>query len=187
MMLPALLASVIALAAGAAIPAQEQPPDPVETGAWLKLLSLGSDPTGSVILSQPEANALLASSTLAPFAESAGLSRASVRFDPGEVHVSGLIAPSALEGMPFPASPTGDALPVELVVAVTGEAGQARARVVRGAVAGVELPAAVLEEAVLGVVFAVVGAAPDPGGVFPLPSTVGSLEVVAGGLRLEPR
>ena len=186
MILRILLLSTIALGAGAA-PPEQPPPDPVETGAWLKLLNLGSGAPEPVLLSQPEANALLASDALAPFAESVGLSRASVRFTPGEVHVSGLMTPSALEGVAVPVPPGAAGQPVELVVAVEGEAGQAQARVVRGAVAGVELPPALLEEAVLGIVFAAVGAAPDPGGGFALPAAVGGLEVVAGGLRLTPR
>lgn len=182
-----ILVFLVSLIAAAPAAMSQQAPDPVETGAWLKLLGLGSDAAEPVLLSQPEANALLASEALAPFADQAGLSRASVRFAPGEVHVTGLVAPSAFEGVELPFPAPAAAQPIELVVAVSGNRGEARAEVVRGAMAGVELPPPLIEEAVLAVVLAVVGAVPDSDGSFPLPAAVGGLEVVAGGLLLTPR
>ena len=93
-----LLAAVPLL--GAAYPggqAPAPPPDPVESGAWLKIFGIISGAPDPVVLSEAEVNALLGSAQLtAIFTERAGLTGVQARLLPDEVHLRGRIEVSRL-------------------------------------------------------------------------------------------
>ena len=115
-----LLAAVPLL--GAAYPGQQAPapaPDPVESGAWLKIFGIISGAPDPVVLSEAEVNALLGSAQLAAiFAERAGLTEVQARLLPDEVQLRGRMEVSRLATAlgPLAPPPGSPPQPIELVL-----------------------------------------------------------------------
>ena len=175
--------------------------DPVEGGAWLKIFSLTSGGLEPVVLSEAEVNALLASAQLAALlVETAGLSRVEARLLPEEVRLSGEMDAARIGAALGPLAPRaeGRAQQVEASVRIRGARGSGEATILRGAIAGQELPPALIREALLD---ALAGAGRLPGEgdgeapwetalrtgtPFPLPQGLDAIEVGSGEIRLTP-
>lgn len=172
------------------------PPDPVETGAWFKILGLRSGAPDPVVLSEAEVNALLGSAQLgALFAERAGVSGLSARLFPEEVRVRGKLEAARLGPVLGPLAPpaAGPAQPFQAVIRLRGAGGAAEATILRGMVAGIEVPPEMLTEAVGAVLLGVLGGSGADGeepvrtdALFPLPPGLEGLQVRSGEVRLTP-
>ena len=196
-----LLAAVPLL--GAVSPGQQAPappPDPVESGAWLKIFGIISGAPDPVVLSEAEVNALLASAQLtAIFTERAGLTGVQARLLPDEVHLRGRMEVSRLAAALGPglgplAPPAGSPpQPIELVLRLRDIGGSAAATVVRGTISGMELPPLVIAEAVSEAFSGALtaqfpdGSRPSLDGTpFPLPQRIDRFEVRSGEILLQP-
>ena len=172
------------------------PPDAVEGGAWLKIFGIVSGAPDPVVLSEAEVNALLGSAQLAPiFAERAGLTGMEARLLPDEVHLRGRMDASRLAAALGPLVPPAGspAQPVELVLRLREAGGLAEATLLRGTVAGMELPPLVIADAVAEAVAVILaaqlpdGARPSLDGTpFPLPDKIERFEVRSGEILLQP-
>lgn len=191
-----LLAAVPLLGAAPGQQSPAAPGDPLEGGAWLKVFAIRSGSTEPVVLSEAEANALLGSRQLTAFlTEQAGLTKARVRLLPGEVRLSGRVDAERLGAVlgPFAPPPGTPPQPVDLAVEVRGAGGSGEVAILRGAVAGMELPPEAIAEAVLGGLagFSESGLdrvrGPILGGEpFPLPRGLAGIELRAGEVLLLP-
>ena len=183
----------------AAAPGQQTPslpPDQVEGAAWLKVFQVRSGSPEPVLLSEAEANALLRSAQLTAFlTEQAGLTEVRVRLFPGEVQLSGLVDAERLAAVlgPLAPPPGTPPQPVDLAVEVRGAGGSGEVTILRGAVAGVELPPQVIAEAVLGGLVGVSESGLErvrgpilEGEPFPLPQGLAGIELRAGEILLLP-
>ena len=198
MRLPLLLLAAAPLL-GAATPSGQSPAlpgDPLEGGAWLKIFQIRSGSPEPVLLSEDEVNALLGSVQLTAFlTEQAGLTGVHVRLFPGEVQLAGRVDAERLGAVlgPF-APPSGTpAQPVDLAVEVRGAGGSGTVTILRGTVAGLELPPDVIAQAVLGglVGFSESGLESVRGPIldgepFPLPTGLAGIELRAGEVLLLP-
>lgn len=194
-----LLLLAAALLLGAAYPggqAPAPPPDPVESGAWLKIFGIISGAPDPVVLSEAEVNALLGSAQLAAiFTERAGLTGVQARLLPDEVHLRGRIEVSRLAAALGPLAPPAGSppQPIELVLRLRDIGGSAAATVVRGTISGMELPPLVIAEAVSEALSeALTAQFPDgsrpglDGTPFPLPQRIDRFEVRSGEILLQP-
>ena len=198
-MRPLLLHLAAALFLGAAAFGGQSPAPPgdaLEGGAWLKIFQIRSGSPEPVLLSEAEVNALLGSAQLTAFlTEQAGLTGVHVRLLPGEVRLTGRVAPERLGAAlgPFAPPPGTPPQPVDLTVQLRGAGGSGEVAVVRGTVAGMELPPEVIAEAVLSglVGFSEPGIEQVRGPLlagepFPLPAGLAGIELRAGELLLLP-
>ncbi len=173
-------------------PWQQQPPDPVETGAWFKVLGLSSGSPEPVVLSEAETNALLGSVQLsALFAERAGLLGLSARLLPDEVRLSGMLDGGLAARILGPLAPAGGQQPFETVLRLEGTDGSGEAKVLRGTVAGLEVPAPLLTGVIVSVIHEILqdsGSSEsfDPDASFPLPRAIAGFEVRSGEILLTP-
>ena len=195
---PLLLLLAAAPLLGAA-PAQQSPApsaDPLEGGAWLKIFQVRSGSPEPVVLSEDEVNALLGSVQLTAFlTEQAGLTGVRVRLLAGEAQLTGRVGAERLGAVlgPFAPPPGTPPQPVDLAVAVRGAGGSGTVTILRGAVAGVELPPDVIAQAVLGglVGFSEAGREQVRGPIleghpFSLPVGLAGIELRAGEVLLLP-
>jgi len=196
---PLLLLLAAAPLLGAPAPAQQSPAppgDPLEGGAWLKIFQIRSGSPEPVLLSEAEVNALLGSVQLTAFlTEQAGLTGVRVRLLPGEVQLTGRVDAERLGAVlgPFAPPPGTPPQPVDLAVEVRGAGGSGTVTILRGAVAGVELPPDVIAQAVLGglVGFSEAGREQVRGPIlegepFSLPAGLAGIELRAGEVMLLP-
>lgn len=198
-----LCGAVLALASAAGSERQAAPgqSDPVEGGAWLKILTLTSGGLDPVVLSEAEVNALLASAQLsALLVERVGLSGVEARLFPDEVRLSGKMDAARLGAALGPLAPpaSGPAQEVEATIRIRGAGGSGEVTILRGAIAGLELPPPLIRDAVLDAL-AGAGPASEPGDgeapwetalrageSFPLPQRLDAIEVGSGEIRLIP-
>ncbi len=184
---------------GAAFPggqAPAPPPDPVESGAWLKIFGIISGAPEPVVLSEAEVNALLGSAQLAAiFTERAGLTGVEARLLPDEVHLRGRMEVSRLAAALGPLAPPAGSppQPIELVLRLRDMGGSAEATLLRGTVSGMELPPLVIADAVSEALSGVLtaqfpdGSRPSLDGTpFPLPHRIDWFEVRSGEVLLLP-
>lgn len=198
-MRPFLLLLAAAPLLGAAPPGGQAPAPPgdlLEGGAWLKIFEIQGGSPEPVLLSEAEVNALLGSAQLTAFlTEQAGLTGVHVRLLPDEVQLTGNVAAERLGAAlgPFAPPPGTPPQPVDLTVQVRGAGGAGEVAIVRGTVAGMELPPEVIAEAVLSglVGFSEPGIEQVRGPLlagepFPLPAGLAGIELRAGELLLLP-
>ena len=141
-------------------------------------------------------NALLGSVQLTAFlTEQAGLTGVRVRLLPGEVQLTGRVDAERLGAVlgPFAPPPGTPPQPVDLAVEVRGAGGSGTVTILRGTVAGVELPPDVIAQAVLGglVGFSEAGRERVRGPIlagepFSLPAGLAGIELRAGEVLLLP-
>ena len=192
-----LLLSAVPLL-GAAFPGGQPPasPDAIAGGAWLKVFAIRSGSPDPVLLSELEVNALLQSVQLAAFLnEQAGLSEVQVELLPGEARLTGRVEAERLGTAlgPFAPPPGTPPPPVSLAVRVQGSGGAGEVAILRGAVAGMELPPQVIAEAVLGGLVGISESGLEKvrgpildGAPFPLPEGLAGIELRAGEVLLLP-
>ena len=197
-MRPLLLLLAAAPLLGAA-PAQQSPAppaDPLEGAAWLKIFQVRSGSPEPVRLSEAEVNALLGSVQLTAFlTEQAGLTEVRARLLPGEMQLTGRVEAERLGAVlgPFAPPPGTPPQPVDVAVEVRGAGGSGTVTILRGTVAGVELPPDVIAQAVLGglVGFSEAGREQVRGPIlagepFPLPAGLAGIELRVGEVVLVP-
>lgn len=197
-MRPFLLLLAAAPLLGAAPGGQSPAPpgDPLEGGAWLKIFQIRSGSPDPVLLSEDEVNALLGSVQLTAFlTEQAGLTEVRVRLLPDEVQLTGRVEAERLGAVlgPFAPPPGTPPQPVDLVVEMRGAGGSGTVTILRGTVAGLELPPDVIAEAVLGGLVGVSASGLErirgpilDGEPFPLPTGLAGIELRAGEVLLLP-
>jgi hypothetical protein len=195
---PLLLLLSAAPLLGAAFPGQPPPasPEAIEGGAWLKVFAIRSGSPEPVLLSELEVNALLQSVQLAAFlTEQAGLTEVQVELLPDEVQLTGRVAVERLGAAlgPFAPPPGTPPQPVNIAVRVRGSGGSGEVAILRGAVAGMELPPQVIAEAVLGGLAGISESGLErvrgpilEGAPFPLPAGLDGIELRAGEVVLLP-
>ena len=150
MRLSLVLPAGLLVVAGAARSQETPPPDPLETGAWMKVLGLASGAADPVTLSEAEVNLLLGSAQLSSFFErQAGLSGLTAQLSADQVRLGGEMDGALLAGVLGPLAPPegGPRQPFDVVIELRGAEGSGRAKIVRGAVAGFEAPPQLLNEA----------------------------------------
>jgi len=195
---PLLLLLAAAPLLGAAS-AQQSPAPPSRGspgGAWLKIFQIRSGSPEPVLLSEAEVNALLGSVQLTAFlTEQAGLTGVRARLLPGEMHLTGRVEAERLGAVlgPFAPPPGTPPQPVDLAIEVRGAGGSGTVAILRGTVAGVELPPDVIAQAVLGglVGFSEAGREQVRGPIlagepFSLPAGLAGIELRAGEVLLLP-
>ncbi len=198
-MRPLLLLLAAAPLLGTAAPGQQSPAppgDPLEGAAWLKIFQIRSGFPEPVLLSEAEVNALLGSVQLTAFlTEQAGLTGVHVRLLPGEVQLTGRVDAERLGAVlgPFAPPPGTPPQPVDLAVEVQGAGGSGTVTILRGTVAGMELPPDVIAQAVLGGLVGLSEAGRErvrgpilAGEPFPLPTGLAGIELRAGEVLLLP-
>ena len=196
MRLSLVLPAGLLVVAGAARSQETPPPDPLETGAWMKVLGLASGAPDPVTLSEAEVNLLLGSAQLSSFFErQAGLSGLTAQLSADQVRLGGEMDGALLAGVLGPLAPPegGPRQPFDVVIELRGAEGSGRAKIVRGAVAGFEAPPQLLNEAALSVLVdafrdsgAAAGTPVRPDVPFPLPGGIDAVEVRDGEIRLTP-
>ena len=196
MRLSLVLPAGLLVVAGAARSQETPPPDPLETGAWMKVLGLASGAPDPVTLSEAEVNLLLGSAQLSSFFErQAGLSGLTAQLSADQVRLGGEMDGALLAGVLGPLAPPegGPRQPFDVVIELRGAEGSGRAKIVRGAVAGFEAPPQLLNEAALSVLVdafrdsgAAAGTPVRPDVPFPLPGGIETVEVRDGEIRLTP-
>ena len=196
MRLSLVLPAGLLVVAGAARSQETPPPDPLETGAWMKVLGLASGAADPVTLSEAEVNLLLGSAQLSSFFErQAGLSGLTAQLSADQVRLGGEMDGALLAGVLGPLAPPegGPRQPFDVVIELRGAEGSGRAKIVRGAVAGFEAPPQLLNEAALSVLVdafrdsgAAAGTPVRPDVPFPLPGGIEAVEVRDGEIRLTP-
>ncbi len=157
--------------------------------AMVKLLGLLAGESPSATFTESEVNALLESPVFAPsLAARTGVAGLRVGFRPGEVHLTGRLDPARLG--PLAGMGGGAPRPVELAFAVRGAGGMGVVSLRRSVIAGMELPPAAVENALVPALLApfqeagAAGAPPASGEPFPLPGGIESVEVRDGALSL---
>ena len=197
MRLSLVLPAGLLVVAGAARSQETPPPDPLETGAWMKVLGLASGAPDPVTLSEAEVNLLLGSAQLSSFFErQAGLSGLTAQLSADQVRLGGEMDGALLAGVLGPLAPPegGPAAAVRCGDRTAGRGGLGPGRRSSGERSPVfEAPPQLLNDAALSVLVdafrdsgAAAGTPVRPDVPFPLPGGIEAVEVRDGEIRLTP-